>query len=232
MSFFSSLCGCCLPMGKHPHPRSLPGVVPHNPHADFVHHGSANMHDVADIDDGYVPTVPLPRYTPHPISTDEKTIAFERRQSLASVSNLQPHEFPQDEKRPYVYESESNHPQFDGHRSPPARTDDLSSDASSTLSVPSSFGNTSTATTETPPPPYSSRPSRAPSHRSVSPSPSSHGTSMTEISLNTAPPSPVLQIPQPAYLQYHVTASDIDEGRRSWDGRRAPQQPPTYARGD
>ncbi|KAE8354886.1 hypothetical protein BDV28DRAFT_155865 [Aspergillus coremiiformis] len=67
--------------------------------------------------------------------------------------------------------------------------EDLTSDVSSAISFPSSYGNTSTATRDTPPPPYSSR--------GVSPAPS------RSMSVSSAgyplPPQPLamMQIAQP-----------------------------------
>lgn len=94
----------------------------------------------ADDDNaGYTNVVPLPRYTPRPVSIHEKTLeAHLRDPSVSSESNPP---YPQDEKSRNLYDEE------------------VTSDGSSAISFPSSYGNTSTATRETPPPPYSPRPS-------------------------------------------------------------------------
>ncbi|KAJ5175021.1 uncharacterized protein N7482_000898 [Penicillium canariense] len=85
---------------------------------------------------GYASVVPLPQYTPRPMSIHEKTLeAHLRDPPMSSDSTFSCH----DEKRPYLYDEE------------------LTSDSSSAISYPSSYGNTSTATRETPPPPYSPR---------------------------------------------------------------------------
>ncbi|KAJ5439138.1 uncharacterized protein N7458_010136 [Penicillium daleae] len=85
---------------------------------------------------GYASVVPLPQYTPRPMSIHEKTLeAHLRDPPMSSDSDS----IYQDEKRRHMYDEE------------------VTSDSSSTLSYPSSYGNTSTATRETPPPPYSPR---------------------------------------------------------------------------
>ena len=85
---------------------------------------------------GYASVVPLPQYTPRPMSVHEKTLEAHLRDPPMSSdsSSLYP-----DEKQ--------------GH----GNDDETTSDSSSVFSYPSSFGNTSTATRETPPPPYSPR---------------------------------------------------------------------------
>ena len=77
---------------------------------------------------------PPPRYTPRPASIHEKTIEAH----LPS--------------EPGVGTSEKHH-----HDSSERVSPDSASDISSALSFPSSYGNTSTATGDTPPPPYSPR---------------------------------------------------------------------------
>jgi hypothetical protein len=90
----------------------------------------------SDTIGGYASVVPLPQYTPRPMSIHEKTLeAHLRDPPMSSDSNS----IYQDEKRRHMYDEE------------------VTSDSSSTLSYPSSYGNTSTATRETPPPPYSPR---------------------------------------------------------------------------
>lgn len=92
---------------------------------------NANIITNTDNDSGYFYSPPPPpRYTPRPASVHEKT--------------LEAH-FP---SRPGTPEK----------RHTERVSTDSASDASSALSFPSSYGNTSTATGDTPPPPYSPRP--------------------------------------------------------------------------
>ncbi|KAJ5090931.1 hypothetical protein N7532_009615 [Penicillium argentinense] len=85
---------------------------------------------------GYASVDPLPQYTARPMSVNEKTLESHLRDpSISSDSNA----FDSDEKARHEYHEE------------------VTSDASSAFSYPSSYGNTSTATRETPPPPYSPR---------------------------------------------------------------------------
>ncbi|KAF7714812.1 Uncharacterized protein PECH_008022 [Penicillium ucsense] len=91
----------------------------------------------SDLDSGgYASVVPLPQYTPRPMSVHEKTLEAHLRDAPVSSDSSSVY---QDEKRRQAYE------------------DEATSDNSSVFSYPSSFGNTSTATRETPPPPYSPR---------------------------------------------------------------------------
>ncbi|OJD21023.1 hypothetical protein ACJ73_07641 [Blastomyces percursus] len=223
-----SLC-CCFPS-----PRRLPSAhifhqQPHDPQAGFRRCGGVSGDtDAPGIDEPYLSTAPLPIYTPRPVSVHEKTLAFQHRQSN---SNEQP-DFPRDEKNRYEFERVFASPQLD----------DRSSDASSEVSVPSSFGNTSTATTETPPPPYSSNSSIAPSRRSTSISVLTHGTGFTYASLESVQPeSPVAQLPlvPPAavyrsYPGYEVLETNGGVNRRSLEGSqrngRLPPPAPTRPR--
>ncbi|EFW15895.1 hypothetical protein D8B26_004302 [Coccidioides posadasii str. Silveira] len=149
-----------------------------------------------DTENHYNFFVPLPRYTPRPVDVnhDEKLPTFEQVQSWTDRRSSQ---YPPDEKTPLdleVNQARANN------------ANDHSSDASSTFSVPSSFGNTSTATTETPPPPYSSNSSWAPSRRSISLSTSPSVASMVQ---GSDMPLPITQ-PRPAL-------------RRSYDGQGSPR---------
>ncbi|KAJ5225556.1 hypothetical protein N7468_006781 [Penicillium chermesinum] len=107
----------------------------------FVRAAGPSDHDgygpPPDSDDGgYASVVPLPQYTPRPMSIHEKTLESHMRDpSVSSDSNG----FSPDYKNRNLYDEE------------------VISDTASTLSYPSSYGNTSTATRETPPPPYSPR---------------------------------------------------------------------------
>ncbi|EKV07918.1 hypothetical protein Pdw03_4346 [Penicillium digitatum] len=88
-------------------------------------------------DGGYTSVVPLPLYTARPLSLHEKTLEAHMRDP--SISSESQNSYPNDEK---------NANRCD---------EDLTSDSSSAISFPSSYGNTSTATRDTPPPPYSPR---------------------------------------------------------------------------
>ncbi|OQD68841.1 hypothetical protein PENDEC_c030G05019 [Penicillium decumbens] len=99
-------------------------------------HGLGRVGPPSDSDDGgYASVVPLPQYTPRPMSIHEKTLETNMRDPAMSSGSGYGH----DEKSRNVYDEE------------------ITSDGSSVISYPSSYGNTSTATRETPPPPYSPR---------------------------------------------------------------------------
>ncbi|WEW59699.1 hypothetical protein PRK78_005179 [Emydomyces testavorans] len=165
-----------------------------------------------DVGDQYNSFAPLPRYTPRPIdANDEKPPAFEH---LQSMTNRRSSEYPMDEKTPLDIKVDQARTNLAG---------DHSSDASSTFSVPSSFGNTSTATTETPPPPYSVRSSRAPSQRSMS---ISISPSLAELVQGSSMPSPVTQ-PQPAFFRNYEGQTPR---RPSIEQRNVPPFPPAYSR--
>jgi len=154
MSFLSNLCGCFVRNDAAPRP-SNPEMQTTGPHTvsrngvqtgrftlssegAFVRsasHGHGPPPADSDVG-GYATVVPLPQYTPRPMSVNEKTLESHLRDPSIS-SNSGP--FDPDEKNRHLYHEE------------------VSSDASSVISYPSSYGNTSTATRETPPPPYSPR---------------------------------------------------------------------------
>lgn len=101
-----------------------------------------------DSDGGYASVIPLPQYTPRPMSIHEKTLETNMRDPPMSSDSSA---CARDEKSRNLYDEE------------------VTSDSSSAISYPSSYGNTSTATRETPPPPYSPRPSAVlPRSRSIS----------------------------------------------------------------
>lgn len=125
----------------------------------------------------YRAVVPLPPYTAHPMSTNEKTLEV-------NISSSSSSKYAEDEKSPEL------------DPFPAGVSEDMCSDTSSAVSFPSTCGNTSTATRETPPPPYSSGPSTPASRTSTSsempeitPPPSAHVV---------GPPSPPPQPPPPA----------------------------------
>lgn len=179
MSFFSSLCGCWTrPNTKHQAQSESTQSThqhSHNNNPNYNHH----HHNHPVEDDGYTPIIPLPAYTPRPRSIQEKTLeAHMRDPPISSETETHP-----DEKAHYFDD--------DRHTPPCQRPEDLTSDASSAISFPSSYGNTSTATRETPPPPYSPRAwSPAPSRRSMS---VSSGHMQFPAMVQIAPPPPVLQ---------------------------------------
>ncbi|KAJ6095493.1 hypothetical protein N7486_006239 [Penicillium sp. IBT 16267x] len=159
MSFLSGLCGCFSRDHVSPHSSSQPEMQSTRQHQSHNHNGiqtgrfilsgegefiraadaseqAWHGHPRDDSDGGYASVVPLPQYTPRPMSIREKTLEGNMRDApISSDSNP----FPADEKSRNFY------------------GEDVSSDGASTFSYPSSYGNTSTATRETPPPPYSPR---------------------------------------------------------------------------
>ena len=187
MSFLASLCGCFTREDASLHPPSQPEMQDnrHQIHSrsgvqtgrfilsaegEFIRAAGANGQDGpghgpppsdSDSDGGYTNVVPLPQYTARPMSIHEKTLEAHMRDP--AISSDSPAYQP-DEKSRHLYE------------------EDVSSDSASTLSYPSSYGNTSTATRETPPPPYSPRHSAViPRSRSMS------VTSAMAVTLNPPP---------------------------------------------
>lgn len=161
MSFLAGLCGCFTRGDavtrdsspemqiSHSQTRGLSGIQTGHftlsGDGHFIHtagpgRGGHGPHPGDSEDGGYASVVPLPQYTPRPMSIHEKTLERNMRDpAISSGSNAYPH----DEKRRNFYDEE------------------VTSDSSSAFSYPSSYGNTSTATRETPPPPYSPRHSAA-----------------------------------------------------------------------
>ncbi|CAI7664158.1 unnamed protein product [Penicillium bialowiezense] len=145
MSFLSGLCACFArdeQDEKSPQPPSqeTTGSFILSSDGQFVRTEGpgVNRHGPppADSTEGYSSVVPLPQYTARPISLHEKTLESHMRDPSVSSETLS---YPQDEKHRHLYD------------------DEVTSDSSSAISFPSSFGNTSTATRETPPPAYSPR---------------------------------------------------------------------------
>lgn len=159
MSFLSGLCACFArdeQDEKSSPTSSSPQVMTQTPNYNGIQTGSftlssdgqfirtqgptgVNGHGpLADsADEGYTSVVPLPQYTARPMSLHEKTLEAHMRDPSVSSETAS---YPQDEKDRQLYDEE-----------------EVTSDSSSAVSFPSSFGNTSTATRETPPPPYSPR---------------------------------------------------------------------------
>ncbi|KAF4205538.1 hypothetical protein CNMCM8927_006164 [Aspergillus lentulus] len=216
MSLLSGLCGCFAPKSS-PRPPSAraPSRAMAETHHHHHYHNDSNFtpHHHPDEgpvymtfdEDGYTPPVPLPRYTPRPMSSiQEKTLEAHMRDppisSSRSIASLH------DEKNPRDFAS------TDG--------DELTSDVSSAISFPSSYGNTSTATRETPPPPYSPRispaPSRAMSISSLYPPPLPPPPPMAHI----AQPRPDLRREcLPRDLAGHGRVSFESQRRFSWESR-------------
>ncbi|KAJ5915794.1 hypothetical protein N7454_010935 [Penicillium verhagenii] len=160
MSFLSSLCGCfshknapphsCQPEMQsirqhhsqtHSHSGIQTGRFILSGEGEFIRAAGASEQDghgppPDDSNGGYASVVPLPQYTLRPTSIHEKTLEGNMRDPPISSDSQA---YFADEKNRNLYD------------------EDVSSDSASTLSYPSSYGNTSTATRETPPPPYSPR---------------------------------------------------------------------------
>lgn len=173
MSFLGGFCGCFTRNDASPH--SIPEMQTSNSQTltrngvqtgSFILSGEGNFIRAAgpggrggngdglgpppggSEDGGYANVVPLPQYTPLPMSIHEKTLETNMRDPAMSSDSFG---YGHDEKSRNLYDEE------------------ITSDSSSTISYPSSYGNTSTATRETPPPPYSPRQSAALSRsRSIS----------------------------------------------------------------
>ena len=135
--FFGCACGVSADRGGE----TLCGpVTRNNDHGPSPADGR-NDHDRDGMGDGYESVVPLPRYTRWPTSVHEKTLEMHMQDGSLSFAD-----YNNDEKR---------HSSFDDSEPFPSYKEDVASDTSSAISFPSSYGNTSTATRETPPPPYS-----------------------------------------------------------------------------
>ncbi|CAG7997747.1 unnamed protein product [Penicillium nalgiovense] len=156
MLFLSALCGCFARDEKSSQFHSSPEVTQRpNPtgfqtgqftlsgEGEFIRSalptgGHGHGPPPSDSEDsGYSSVVPLPQYTARPMSLHEKTLEAHMRDPSISSESQNP--YPHDEKNANRYD------------------EDVTSDSSSAISFPSSYGNTSTATRETPPPPYSPR---------------------------------------------------------------------------
>jgi hypothetical protein len=139
----SFLCGCFASAdSQHPHVRTQ---APYDPQAGFVRRDDhVNLSQYPNDPsmqeaDGYLPVIPLPRYTPRPVSIHEKTLQSSSDHDTSGFATPR-------------HPDEKNRRDFEEPSSRPATEDD----ASSAFSFPSSFGHTSTDTRDTPPPPYSS----------------------------------------------------------------------------
>ncbi|KAJ5094356.1 hypothetical protein N7456_010217 [Penicillium angulare] len=160
MSFLSTLCGCFSRSDVSPRPSSQPemqdttrqnnarnsvqtGRFTLSGEGEFIRAAGTSGQDghghgppPADSERGYTSVDPLPQYTPRPISIHEKTLEAHLRDPPISSDS-------------YGYHADEKSRGF--------ADEDIASDTASTFSYPSSYGNTSTATRETPPPAYSPR---------------------------------------------------------------------------
>lgn len=142
-----SICACFF---GYCHPRPDEETLSGGVQTETNQNTSRQRADLGDDDDdshgddetkvGYEAVVPLPRYTPRPMTISEKTLEVHMQDVSLSSSD---------------YVSDKKSEPF------PSAREDVDSDTSSAFSFPSScsYGNTSTATRETPPPPYSPGPS-------------------------------------------------------------------------
>ncbi|OJZ83466.1 hypothetical protein ASPFODRAFT_63616 [Aspergillus luchuensis CBS 106.47] len=153
-TLLAALCPCSC---TNPTPPPPPNTTTTNTYNNHHHHNSIQYQPPLE------PTLTLPAYTPHPNTEtlNEKTLALHLRDPPISSSsyNNNNNSFPLDEKHRYTTTTTttptSSTPPDGISTSNNAATAD---DASSQISFPStthSYGNTSTATRETPPPPYS-----------------------------------------------------------------------------
>lgn len=198
------------------------------------------------VDNGYSPVVPLPRYTPRPMSIHEKTLEN-------NVQRNHGHQYRPDEKNRHDFEEEEDtsalNSQITGSSSVTVTASSTTApttimdDASSAYSFPSSFGHTSTETRDTPPPPYSScgssfyarsRASSVRSHR--------RSESLFNYSLNNnnntgnasegvpAAPAAMIAPPPMAHVQmshnhqHHYQSASISQPRQSISRSNTPNQ--------
>lgn len=141
----SQLCGCLGSTKQDPRTQ-----VPAHPEAGFMPRGEIQNQppQYDSVDAGYAPVVPLPRYTPRPLSLHEKTLGLTERQRT---------EGSDEKSRRGIESEEALQSQSTGSSSATVTASNtVVDDASSAFSFPSSFGHTSTETRDTPPPPYSS----------------------------------------------------------------------------
>jgi hypothetical protein len=234
----SQFCGC---LGStKPEPRTqIPaypdaGFMP-RPETQMAMHMHMHMQhqppQYDSVDNGYSPIVPLPRYTPRPMSIHEKTLEnnMQRPQHRADEKNRQ-HFASEDEEDTAALNFQSTGSSSATVTATTAPTT-IMDDASSAYSFPSSFGHTSTETRDTPPPPYSScgssfyARSRASSVRSHRRSESlfnySLNTGNTSEGVPAAPPAAMIAPPPMAHVQmshnhqHHYQSASISHPRQS-----------------
>ncbi|OJJ89374.1 uncharacterized protein ASPGLDRAFT_41347 [Aspergillus glaucus CBS 516.65] len=225
MGLFSGFC-CCFPRSQAPTPdmieqspaRPVPLQSGQNDHSQNHVHSQFPIGMVAYTgnlnirnDEGYAPTTPLPRYTPRPMSIQEK--AIEGHMHMRSSSELGPESNTNtlsDEKQRHLHEYD--------HRD--SRDGVTADDVSSAFSFQSSYGNTSTATRETPPPPYSAGVSPTPSRRTTV-SVSSAMLRQQQM-VNIAQPQPVFQRPEWMVRSPRCSVDigeEVGARRFSWESR-------------
>lgn len=225
MSCLSSVFGCCLP-SKVNEKSEAPTAEYQTPNSTTTHPSNPNPssnHDINNLEppqNGYNQVVPLPAYTPRPMSIREKTLEAHMRDPPVSneTYHQQQHDetyLSTDEKQHMAWEEAANSPDYYPYHTHP-RPEDVSSDVSSAISFPSSYGNTSTATRETPPPPYSPR--------TLSPAPS-RSMSISSAYRNPQMPMAAITQPPPAFTRPSARRS-IDEQLTS----RAPNMNPHSVR--
>lgn len=212
---------CCIPSSTSPPPSASSQP---RPQSTITNTSNTPRNDPNSIETGYTSPADLPAYTPRPVSVHEKTLELHLRDPpISSSTSAFPPDQPQgqgqhsypDEKAQYQYQYRYS---ID-HPASSNRPEDLSSDVSSAISFTSSYGNTSTATRETPPPPYSPREGSPAPSRSMSVSsgsgPGLGGVPMMQI----AQPRPVFQR-QESLVRSLVTRRSIEEqverGRREY----------------
>ncbi|KAE8373666.1 hypothetical protein BDV26DRAFT_271544 [Aspergillus bertholletiae] len=215
MSIFNILCGC---VARSSPPSSPSSAQPrHQPpqnrdNGPITHSNADNGPPGIDDEDGYSPVAPLPRYTPRPMSIQEKTLeAHLRDPPLSSADYASNSTYFQDEKDRLAFETVYNR-----NHNP----EDLTSEVSSAISFPSSYGNTSTATRDTPPPPYSSRGVSPTPSRSMSVSSSGYLPSPQQVAMmQIAQPRPVFHRPD-NLVRNVLSRRSLDEGRETGRPRR------------
>ncbi|PTU24835.1 hypothetical protein P175DRAFT_0497944 [Aspergillus ochraceoroseus IBT 24754] len=211
-SCLSGLLSCCLPTSCSPKSTTAAKQSPSVPHEDTNGHTSSpSRPNMNQLDDGYTQVVPLPRYTARPMSIREKTLE----------AHMRDHPISSDQLRSSMIADEKQRLAWEESASPDYSREEVTSDVSSAISFPSSYGNTSTATRETPPPPYSPPPwSPAPS-RSMSISSAYRPLPISTIT----PPPPVFQRPEGTSSDRHTPPRRSIDGqlsrprRFSWESR-------------
>lgn len=151
---------CCLGSTK-PEPRTQ---IPAYPDAGFMPRPETQMQmhmhtqhqppQYDSVDNGYAPVVPLPRYTPRPMSIHEKTLENNIHQTQHRPDEKNRQDFDEEDGALHSQNTGSSSVTVTATTAPTGST--IMDDASSAYSFPSSFGHTSTETRDTPPPPYSS----------------------------------------------------------------------------
>lgn len=235
----SQFCGC---LGSKPEPRTQ---VPAYPDAGFMPRPgtqmATHMHiqhqppQYDSVDNGYSPVVPLPRYTPRPMSIHEKTLENNMQQSHHRPDEKNRHDFGEDTSALNSQITGSSSATVTASSTTAPTT--IMDDASSAYSFPSSFGHTSTETRDTPPPPYSScgssfyARSRASSVRSHRRSESLFNYSLNTGNVPEGVPAAIIAPPPMAHVQmshnqhqHHYQSASINAPRQSISRSNTPNQ--------